>query len=208
MKRLTAALITLAIAVSPTVIAQEESNLEAMFRDFGRSVTASGVVRLTVIHLNDATVEAFFSPPTKYSLRVQAKQTTIFYVHGTAERSMQLDGAWEVRQDTRVIGAKTIDIFNFTPGLVLADGDQFTGLVVLDQLVNPRAEFTLANGDAYRFNFLFTPGLVLADGDQFTGLVVLDQLVNPRAEFTLANGDAYRFDFLFSANAVTQIDGR
>ena len=160
MKRLTAALITLAIAVSPTVIAQEESNLEALFRDFGRSVTASGVVRLTVIHLNDATVEAFFSPPTKYSLRVQAKQTAIFYVQGTAERSMQLDGAWEVRQDTRVIGATTIDIFNFTPGLVLADGDQFTGLVVLDQLVNPRAEFTLANGDAYRFNFLFSANAV------------------------------------------------
>ena len=160
MKRLTAALITLAIAVSPTVIAQEESNLEALFRDFGRSVTASGVVRLTVIHLNDATVEAFFSAPMKYSLRVQAKQTTIFYVQGTAERSMELDGLWEVRQGERVFGAKTIDIVNFTPGLVLADGDQFTGLVVLDQLVNPRAEFTLGNGENYRFNFLFSANAV------------------------------------------------
>ena len=74
---------------------------------------------------------------------------------------MQLDSEWEVRQDTRVIGAKTIDIFNFTPGLVLADGDQFTGLVVLDQLVNPRAEFMLANGDeAYRFYFLFSANAV------------------------------------------------
>ena len=161
MKRLTAALITLAITAPPTVIAQEESNRQALLRDFGRSVIDDGEVRITVIHLNDATVEAFFSPPTKYSLRVQAKQTTIFYVQGTAERSMQLDSEWEVRQDTRVIGAKTIDIFNFTPGLVLADGDQFTGLVVLDQLVNPRAEFMLANGDeAYRFYFLFSANAV------------------------------------------------
>jgi len=162
-KRLTGALITLAIAVPLTVIAQEESNRQTLLRDFGRSVIDDGSVRITVIHLNDATVEAFFTPPTKYSLRVQAKQTTIFYVQGTAERSMRLDGEWEVRQESRVIQAKTIDIFNFKPGIVLADGDQFTGLVVLDQLVNPRAEFTLgteSNGELYRFNFLFSANAV------------------------------------------------
>ncbi len=158
MKKLAAALITLAIALPPTVIAQEESNLESLLRDFA-SIVDTPDITMTVIHLNDATVEAYFVAPTKYSLRVQAKQTTIFYVQGRVKRSMQLVAEWGARQDLRVMRATTVNISNFEPGTVLSDGDLFTGLVVLEQLVNLRAEFTVSNGD-FRFDFHFSPNAV------------------------------------------------
>ena len=159
MKKLAAALITLAIAVSSTVIAQEESDLQSLFRDFA-SVIDDREIMIVAIHLNDATVEALFTAPTKYSLRVQAKQTTIFYVRGTVKQSMQLHDEWEVRQGAREIRCTTVNISNFEPGIVLSEGDEFTGLVVLDQLVNPRAGFDLSNGDRVRFDFLFSTNAV------------------------------------------------
>ena len=159
MKKLAAALITLAIALPPTVIAQEEPNLVSLLRDFA-SIIDDPEITMTVIHLNNATVEAYFVAPTKYSLRVQAKQTTIFYVQGRVKRSMQVEERWEVRQGARIIRCTTVNISNFEPGRMLSDGDRFTGLVVLEQLVNPRAEFTMVNGDQYRFDFTFSPNAV------------------------------------------------
>ena len=161
MKKLAAALITLAIAVSSTstVIAQEDSDLQSLFRDFA-SVIDDREIMIVAIHLNDATVEALFTAPLKYSLRVQAKQTTIFYVRGTVKQSMGVHDVWEVRQGARDIPCTTVNISNFEPGIVLSDGDEFTGLVVLDQLVNPRAGFTLSNGDLFRFEFLFSSNAV------------------------------------------------
>ena len=158
MKKLAAALITLAIAVPPTVLAQEEPDLLGLLRDFGSAFDYPELT-MTVIHLNDATVEALFVAPTKYSLRVQAKQTTILYVQGRVKRTMRLDVEWKVRQGPREIRCTILNISNFEPGIELSDGTRFTGLVVLDQLVNPRAEFTLFN-DPYRFDFVFTPNAV------------------------------------------------
>ena len=163
MKKLAAALIALAIAVPPTVIAQEESNLDSLLQDFASAVEEPDIT-IVAIHLNDATVKALFVAPTKYSLRVQAKQTTIFYVRGTVKRSMQLHDEWEVRQGIREIQSTTVNISNFEPGTVLSAGDRFNGLVVLDQLVNPRASFRLSNGDQYRFSFRFTPNAVAQIG--------------------------------------------
>ena len=158
MKKLAAALIALAIAAPLTVIAQEEPDLENLLRTFG-SAYDDPYITMTVLHLNDATVEALFVPPTKYSLRVQAKQTTIFYVQGRTKQSMRLGVEWRVRQSQRMIQATTLSISNFEPETELSEGEQFTGLVVLDQLVNPRAEFTLLN-DPYRFDFTFSPNAI------------------------------------------------
>ena len=161
MKRLIVFLITLAIAVTPTIIAQEEADLQQLLQDFARSDINPGGLNLTVIHLNDATVEQFFSAPTKYSLRVQAKQTTIFWVTGRAEAATEIDDEWLVRQGSREIQAETVNISNFEPGSQLAEGDEFSGLLRLDELVNPRAEFRVSHqaGD-YLFDFAFSTNAV------------------------------------------------
>ena len=157
MKTVAVALMAMALLAPPPAAGQDESDFETLLRDFG-SVLRDGGVTVMLIHLNDTTVDALFEPPTKYSLRAQARQASIFYVQGTTDRDLQPDD-WQARQESRVIGARTISLSNFEPGLLPA-GTQFTGLIVLDQPVNLRAEFTVQYGDQYYFDFLFSPSAV------------------------------------------------
>ena len=90
---------------------------------------------LMVVHLNDFTTDAFFSAPTKYSLRAQARQNTMFFVVGVAKRDMSVDTDYELVQYNELTGervafrAVAVNIFNFEPGASVVEGERFQGIV-------------------------------------------------------------------------------
>jgi hypothetical protein len=159
MTRLAAVLATLILLVSP-VGAGEQSptplSPEEALDEFG-AVVEDGGLTLAVIHLNDRSVEALFSAPSKYSLRVQAKQSTMFFVQGTNDGSRMVRPGleWQIRQDANLISSRVVSISNFEENSEVSRGDQYSGLVVADGLVDPRSAFTVENG-SYHFDFDFS----------------------------------------------------
>jgi hypothetical protein len=159
MKKLSTVLTALVCLVSPSWTAAQQPeppDPQEVMAEFGTVIEDSGL-QITVVHLNDQSVEALFTAPTKYSLRVQARQATMFYVQGMNQRPLVVrpDLAWQIRQDAEVIPARVVSINNFEANSQVSEGDQFAGLVVTDQLIDPRSAFTVENGE-YHFDFAFS----------------------------------------------------
>ena len=90
---------------------------------------------LMVVHLNDFTTDALFSPPTKYSLRAQARVNIMFYLQGTANRDMAIDTDYQIAQFNDVTQESTelrttaVNLLNFEDGTRIAAGEQFQGIL-------------------------------------------------------------------------------
>ena len=162
MMKLATVLVTLTCLVSPVGAEQEPEppNRLQVIEDFGTVIDDAGLT-IRVIHLNDQSVEVIFSAPTKYSLRVQARQATMFFVEGTNQRPLVVrpDRGWQIRQDADLIQARVVNIRNYEANSRVNEGDQFSGLVVADQVIDPRTDFTVENG-SYSFDFAFSPSQV------------------------------------------------
>ena len=148
--------------------AQEDQTLshDQVMADFGSVIEEAGLT-IRVIHLNDQTVEALFTAPTKYALRGQARKATIFFVQGTVTRPVmvQPDLEWQIRQGADLIPARVHSISNFEANASVGEGDQYSGLVVADQLIDPRTEFTVENGE-HRFDFAFSASQIAVIEDR------------------------------------------
>ena len=163
MKQLKAALLAAVLVLAtpgafPAAQGQEEQvDLEQLLTDFSRQISDPGMsVSIMVVHLNDVTTDALFTPPVKYSLRAQARQRTLFYVRGTANRDHWVDMEFASWQGARSFRAQTTNISNFEPDTLLSQGELYEGIVALEAVVNLRQPFTLQNGDLF-FEFQLSP---------------------------------------------------
>lgn len=110
---------------------------------------------LMVVHLNDFTTDAFFSPPTKYSLRAQARLNMMFFIQGVAKRDITVDTNYKVVQRDQstqsiVTSLRTIaiNILNFEDGTLISEGEEFQGIISTPaQSINLRAPFDVQIGE-------------------------------------------------------------
>lgn len=141
----------------------EAVDLERLTTDFGRVASGFGV-RFVIVHLNDLTTDALFDAPLKYSLRAQARNTTMFYVEGAANDNIELSTDFRVQQGAEELQARTVDIANFAPGAHLSAGDDIRGIIVGETRFDPRRPIHVYYG-AQRVTFDFSPRVL----EQITG---------------------------------------
>lgn len=141
------------LALSPSPSVAQPSEEEIMLA-FGR-LTGGDQFDMTVVHLNDLTTDMLFEAPAKYSLRAQARQATMFYVQGTALQDTVLDLEVVVVVD-RAFPGRLINIQNFEPGTELSEGDQFLGIVALEDSINLTLPFKINIGDR-QVEYIITP---------------------------------------------------
>ena len=72
---------------------------------------------------------------------------------------VQPDLKWQIRQDADLISARVVSLSNLEANSRVGEGDQYSALVVADQPVDPRTEFTVENGQ-YHFDFAFSPSQI------------------------------------------------
>lgn len=159
MKRL-AFLITLAFLFSTFGAAAqgpETLSAEQVVAEYGSVIQDEGL-SIIVIHLNNQSVASLYgTAPNMQALRTQARQMTMFLVQGTNQRSgtFQPNPYWQIHQGTESIRARMVNISNFEANSRVPVGARFSGLVVTDQLIDPRTEFSVTNGE-YQFDFSFS----------------------------------------------------
>ena len=161
MKRLGTLLLAIVRLVPAAAAAQETPDLGSALQDFGRRSSGNGL-DLLVVHLNDKTTDALFEPPAKYSLRAQARQVTMFYVLGTADRDATISTDYRVRQGAISVNELRLSphsISGFEDGARLAAGESFIGILMLDQVLSLRTAFSVVQGE-HTFNFEFTPNVL------------------------------------------------
>lgn len=151
---------TLVLFLSPAITGQEaEVDVKELLAEFGQRVETDGV-NIMLVHLNDFTTDYFFTAPTKYSLRAQARQRTMFYVTGSADDTHEVRLDFELRQTNpqgaRLFAGQTINIQNFEEGAVINGGEEFSGIVAFDADWRVPGRLAIANGD-HIFSFEFSP---------------------------------------------------
>lgn len=90
---------------------------------------------LNFVLLNNKTVDALFSGPSKYSIRARANASTVFFVKGKAKKDCYFEPSFEVVQNGMFIKTKTHNIKNFKKDSVAKDAD-IQGLLELKQKLN------------------------------------------------------------------------
>ena len=138
--------------------APEAVDLDRLTTEFGRAASGFGV-RFVIVHLNDLTADALFEAPLKYSIRAQARRTTMFYVEGAANDDIALSTDFRIQQGTEQFQARTVDIANFAPGARLAAGDGIRGIIVGEARFDPRRPIHVYYG-ALRVTFEFSPSVL------------------------------------------------
>src|SRR6478672_7103271 len=66
--------------------------------DYTRPIKYDGL-NLSVLLVNNRTVEVLFQAPTKYSMRARANQQTVLYIQGTPQKEVDLSTAFTIEQD-------------------------------------------------------------------------------------------------------------
>ena len=154
-------LLAIAMLAPAAAAAQETPDLGQVLQDFGRRSSGNGL-DLLLVHLNDKSTDVLFEPPAKYSLRAQARQVTMFYVLGTADRDAVVSTDYRVRQGAISVNELRLNphsISGFDDGARLAAGETFNGILMLDQVLSLRTPFSVVQGE-HTFNFEFTPNVL------------------------------------------------
>src|SRR5476649_2376519 len=112
MKKLVLAVLA-AVACLPLSLAGQTA---ADLKEFSQVMMIEGLP-LTPVHLNDKTVPVLFQPPTLYSIRARAHETTMLYVQGTAVKTVELDTTtFTIDQAGQVVTSLPTNIKNFVKG--------------------------------------------------------------------------------------------
>lgn len=152
------ALALLLATVTLPVAAGQTPDLAEVMADYARR-GEDNFRTLLVVHLNDLTTEALFTPPLQYTLRAQARMNVIFYVQGEAKRNLELDTDFRVRQDGNEYRTTPVSISNFEAGKEMRSGDQFQGVLQVEGPLNLSSPFSIATTD-FDFDFALTPNAV------------------------------------------------
>jgi hypothetical protein len=110
-------------------------------KEFTRTAKMDGLT-LSIILLNNKTVDFLFSGDSKYSIRAQANLATMFFVQGIAEKDTTLDLKFEVEQDGKKYPGEAVNVKNLQAGKI-AKGTRITGLVQLAQKIDVTQPFKI-----------------------------------------------------------------
>ncbi len=164
MKILCAVMLSLVVAVTPLTAEQEpEIDIQELLQTFAREGSDSNML-LRVIHLNDVTTNALFDPPQKFVLRAQARNQTMFFVTGVALKDIELDMDFQL-VETAALGQQTYRVNstnweNMENGARLSEGEEFSGLLSLENLLPLRSRMALVQGNFLRFEWEFAPNVL------------------------------------------------
>jgi len=153
MKRLIAIALVCAFAAFAAA-AQEPGNNSTVLKEFTRSGGAEGLA-WTFVLLNDRTVDVLFQAPGKYAMRARANQATTFYVQATPDKDTPIDAKFEIEQDGKTIPATSLNIKNFSAGVV-AKGNRIDGILQLDRKLDLSHPFKIKGGNT-AVEFKLTP---------------------------------------------------
>jgi hypothetical protein len=127
-------------ACLPLRVAGQESPL----KDFTRIL--KGDVQLSLVHINAKTLPVLFQPPTIYAMRARIRESTLFYVQGTAPKDVQIDTKnFTVEQGGESTEGMSQNIKNFQTGKV-AKGERIDGLLMFAKMIDPAKPFTIKHG--------------------------------------------------------------
>lgn len=148
MKKLLLAAFTLAACLPLRVAGEDAGNLQ----DFTRIL--KGDVQLSLVHVNAKTLPTLFQPPTLYAMRARIRESTLFYVQGTASKDVELDTTnFIVEQGGESATATPQNIKNFQSGKV-SKGARLDGLLVFAKVLDASKPFTVKHGkDSVEFKF-------------------------------------------------------
>jgi hypothetical protein len=127
---------------APIVAAQDAE--QSVLKQFTRTIEYDGLA-LSVVHLNDKTVEILFQAPTKYAMRVRSNQATMFYVQGTPQKDLNFETTFTVEQNGENVAATAHNIKNFETKKALK-GERMNGLIEVAKKIDVRKSFKLKNG--------------------------------------------------------------
>ena len=164
MKILYAVMLSLVVAVTPLSAEQEpDIDIQQLLQDFARE-DSSNDMSLRVIHLNDVTTTALFDPPQRFVLRAQARSQTMFFVTGVALQDIELDMDFQL-VETASLGQQTYRVNrtnwdNMENGAQLSEGEEFTGILSIENLLPLRSRIALVQGNFLRFEWEFSPNVL------------------------------------------------
>ena len=127
--------------------------------DYTRQIKYDGLT-LSVLLVNNRTVEVLFQAPAKYSMRARANQQTVLYVQGTPTKDFDLTNTFSIEQDGQTMAGTPTSIKNFTNGKVPA-GQRIDGIVEFPKKVDIAKPFTVKNGKG-EVQFVLTPEAIKA----------------------------------------------
>ena len=151
MKKLVLAVLA-AVACLPLSLAGQTA---ADLKEFSQVMMLEGLP-LTLVHLNDKTVPVLFQPPTLYSMRARAHDTTMLYVQGTATRTVELDSTtFMIDQGGQAVTSLPTNIKNFVKGKnKLGQDDRVDGVLTFAKAIDVSKPFTVKHGrDIATFQF-------------------------------------------------------
>lgn len=128
--------------------------------DYMRQIKYDGLT-LSVLLVNNKTVEVLFQAPTKYSMRARANQQTVLYIQGTPSKEIDLSNAFTIEQEGQTMQGTSTSIKNFTGGKVPA-GQRIDGIVEFPKKVDLSKPFTVKNGSTGSVQFVLTPDAIKA----------------------------------------------
>jgi len=152
------AVFTSVVAVSLLVIgiAPLAQNKTDQMKEYSRVLPGIDVT-LTLVHVNDRTAPLLFQPPTLYSMRARAKETTMLYVQGRVARDIEMDTTnFSIEQGSDKSTGVPTNIENFAKGnkVKVPLGGQINGLLVFPKLFDVSKAFTVRHDrDLVEFKF-------------------------------------------------------
>jgi hypothetical protein len=127
--------------------------------DYTRHIKYDGLT-LSVLLVNNRTVEVLFQAPLKYSMRARANQQTVLYIQGTPQKDFELSNAFTIEQDGQIMTGTSTSVKNFVNGKVPA-GQRIDGVVEFQKKVDISKPFTVKNGQG-EVQFILTPEAIKA----------------------------------------------
>jgi len=127
--------------------------------DYTRQIKYDGL-SMSVLLVNNRTVEVLFQAPVKYSMRARANQQTVLYIQGTPQKEFDLSTAFTIEQDGQSMPGTATSIKNFVTGKVPA-GQRIDGIVEFPKKVDISKPFTVKNGHG-EVQFVLTPEAIKA----------------------------------------------
>ena len=132
------------LGLVPALMYGAQQAAPGALKEFTHSITHEGLT-LSLVHLNDRTVDVLFQAPTKYAMKVRARKDTLFYVQGTPERQVEIDTAFVAKQEGREIAGTAHNINNFQSGMV-GQGQRIDEIIQFQEKIDLSKPIEITNG--------------------------------------------------------------
>jgi hypothetical protein len=124
-------------SITNPAIAQDR----AILKDFSRVGYFSGT-KLSIVLLNDKTIDLFFSGPSKDMVQAKLNGGSCFYIMGKADKNMKMSTNFVVEQEGQKFPGTITNLENFVDGVV-AKGEKISGILQLQKALKLNHLFTV-----------------------------------------------------------------